>query len=279
LSDELKGRLYAVIETPTGHAYHVPLDARSAEQIRPNDMVSVTTRPESPIRPIDRHIVDVARSHGGVYVSGPQSDESTVRSADYRLRELGRLGLVTPVGPNQWSVPPNLLEQLEVKHRAAPPRHRLFIRKDPLSLADQIRYEGPVWLDRVDLATTAPYGLGAELRAPLRDRREVLRQFGVVPANRPAADLREIERRAAGREIAARSGQTFVSRTPVGFRGRIQVHEAPGGASYAIISDGLRFAVLDSGALRVPEGKSVTVTRDPKGRLVVHPDPDRGLGS
>jgi type IV secretory pathway VirD2 relaxase len=41
LSDELKARLYAVIETPTGHAYHVPLAPWLAEDLRPGDIVSV----------------------------------------------------------------------------------------------------------------------------------------------------------------------------------------------------------------------------------------------
>ena len=40
------GRLYfAVIETPTGIAYHVPLGARGAEHLRPGDVVSLTTKP------------------------------------------------------------------------------------------------------------------------------------------------------------------------------------------------------------------------------------------
>jgi hypothetical protein len=36
------------------------------------------------------------------------------------LRELERQGQVTAQGPGQWRVPPNLLEQLEQRHWAAP---------------------------------------------------------------------------------------------------------------------------------------------------------------
>ncbi len=70
LSDELKGAFYAVIETPTGRAYHVPLDRRGAETLRAGDIVSFTTRPEPPVRPVDRQIAEVARTRGGVYTPG-----------------------------------------------------------------------------------------------------------------------------------------------------------------------------------------------------------------
>jgi type IV secretory pathway VirD2 relaxase len=281
LSDELKGRLYAVIETPTGHAYHVPLDARSAEEIRPGDIVSVASRPEEAIRPIDRRLIEVARAQGGVYAQKPEAGDAASRAAGRRLRELERLGLATPAGPNRWSLPRDLLERLEAQHRAAPARHRLFLRKEPLSLPHQTHHPGPVWLDRIDPASLAPYGFGSELRDAVRVRQDVLRRLGVTPESpdRTVA-LRDLERRAVGTQVAERSGQAFVERTPNGFRGRVQMEEGPTGVSYTIISDGSRFAVLETTAsLRAIRGKSVTVTRDSNGGLVIRHDPDRGLGS
>ena len=59
--------MYAVVETPTGHAYHLPLPARVADDIRPGDIVSFTSKPEPRVRPVDRHIADVVRSRDGVY--------------------------------------------------------------------------------------------------------------------------------------------------------------------------------------------------------------------
>jgi type IV secretory pathway VirD2 relaxase len=207
LSDELKGRLYAVIETPGGHAVHVPLDPRSAENLRAGDIVSVTSRRERAVRPVDRHIANVARARGGVYAHDSEAVDATERAAGWRLRELERLGLATPAGPNAWTLPADLLDQLEARHRSEPPKHRLFIRKEPLSLAEQVRYLGPVWLDRVEAATLAPYGFGAELRQAVEDRAETLRQLGIAPddASRLAA-LRERERRAVGEQMAASSG-------------------------------------------------------------------------
>ena len=46
LSDELAGKYYAVLETAGGSGYHVPLDGRAAEALRPGDLVSFATRPD-----------------------------------------------------------------------------------------------------------------------------------------------------------------------------------------------------------------------------------------
>jgi hypothetical protein len=139
-----------------------------------------------------------------------------------------------------------------------------------------------VWLDRVNAATLAPYGFGAELGHALQSRRETLRQLGVAPDDptRVAAlRERERERRAVGDEMAAILRQTFVGRIPDRFRGRLELRAAPEGHSYAIISDGSRFGVMETTTLlRAMQGKSVVLTRD-KGRLVILPDLDRGLES
>jgi type IV secretory pathway VirD2 relaxase len=66
LADELKGPWFAIVETPTGHGYHVPLDPRSAEALRPGDVVSLLTVPERAIRAVDRRIAEGPRAHGGV---------------------------------------------------------------------------------------------------------------------------------------------------------------------------------------------------------------------
>jgi type IV secretory pathway VirD2 relaxase len=212
LSDELKGKFYAVIETPTGRAYHVPLDRRAAEAVRTGDIVTFMTKPEA-------HVPDA---------SAPQAD--------------------------------------------APIRHRLVVRKEPLSLKEQVSHPGPVWLDRVKTDELSRYGFGAELRQAVGQRREVLRRLGVRPEDpNLMAGLHEAERRAVGREIARRTRQVFVSDVPDGFRGRVE----PGGTSfpgsgYAVVSDGSRFVVIrGSAAARVSRGQTVALTRDPGGRILV----------
>jgi hypothetical protein len=127
----------------------------------------------------------------------------------------------------------------------------------------------------------APYGFGAELQRAVEQRREALRRLGVQPddPNR-MAKLRELERRGVGGQIAARSGQAFLPNAPNTFRGRVQLADAgPSGAAYVVVSDGQRFVLLRATAgLRPSHGKSVIVTRDAKGRLLVRPAPDKDIG-
>ena len=281
LSDELKGAFYAVVETPTGRAYHVPLDARGAEAMRPGDIVSFTTRPEAPVRPADRQIAEAARAQGGVYTAEPTAGTPS-HPHERRLRELERMGLAIPEAPHRWKVSPDLLHELAERQRDAPVRHRLLFRKEPLSLEAQVRHPGPVWLDRVEAGSLARYGFGAELKGAIAQRREALRRLGVQPddPNR-STKLREIERRVLGEEIAARSRQAFLPTAPDGFRGRVQVGDAGSPrAAYAVVSDGQRFILLRATpALQAAHGKTVTVTRDAQGRLLVRPEPDKDIGS
>ncbi|HEY4014321.1 MAG TPA: DUF3363 domain-containing protein [Polyangiaceae bacterium] len=196
------------------------------------------------------------------------------------LRELERLGLASPDGGSQWRVAPELVPRLEERRRSDPPRHRVVLRKEALSLEAQVRHPGPVWLDRIRADSVAPYGFGAAVKRAVEQRREALRQLGVQPdhPNRMVA-LRELERRAVGEEMAARSGQVFVTSPRDGMRGRVEFHTAPAGTSYAVVSDGSRLAVLRTTTLlRALEGKSVVLARDSKGRLVFRQDLDRGLG-
>ncbi len=244
------------------------------------DLVSLATPPEPAVRAVDRKIADTARARGGVFAV----DASTEGEAPVlvrRLKDLERVGLVAAEGPGRWKVPPDLVDRLTERARDAPPRHRLFVRKEPLSLKEQVVHQGPVWLDRVEPKTLAGWGLGADVRQAAAERREALRRLGIGPDDPDRiAKLRELERRGLGAEIAARSGRTFLPRVPEGFRGHIEPAEGrdPPGA-YAVVSDGARFVVLRATpALRALQGQSVAVVRDAKGRLVVNPTLDKDIG-
>jgi hypothetical protein len=280
VSDELKGTFYAVVETPEGRAYHVPLDARSAQTVGVGDLVSLATPPETPVRPADRQIAEVARARGGVFAVDPSAG-GDAQGLARRLRDLERAGLVAAEGPARWKVPPDLLDRLAERARDAPPRYRLVVRREPLSLKEQVVHRGPVWLDRVETKTLAHWGLGADVQHAVLARSEALRRLGIGPDDPDrVAKLRELERRDLGAEIAARSGLTFLARVPEGFQGRIQPAEGKGPpGAYAVVSDGERFVVLRSTpALRALQGQSVAVARDAKGRLVVRPGPDHDIG-
>lgn len=289
LSDELKGSFYAIVETPDGHGYHVPVDPRSADTLRIGDVVSLATRSDADASAIDRRLAERAHRGGGVVVPKRSGD---ISSEERRLRELESFGLVTRSGPSAWRVPPDLLQRLDLavgpkagrkseghadaksaRHR---PRHRILLRKQPVALGAQVHRPGPVWLDRLRPENLAPYGFGADLRRLVEKRREMLRRLGVEPDDpQRAAKLRALELRAIGQKIAAETGQRFVEVPPPGFRGRVQLPETAS-STYAVVSDGSRFVVVrSSSTVRASEGMTVTLARDPKGRVTMRKAPDK----
>ena len=281
LSNELKGSVYAVIETPSGDAYHVPLGPRSAEQLRVGDIISLKTEPLPAIRPIDREIADAARAQGGVYtlvakLAGAEHPHGR------RLRELERIGLAAAVAPDSWTVSPNLVEELERRSREGPPRHRLIVRKEPLSLEQQVAHSGPVWLDRLRTDSLDRYGFGAELRDAISRRREALRKIDIQPDGpKRTEQLRGLERRTVANEFVARTGQSFVENVPPTFRGRAELAGKTFPASgYVVVSNGVAFVLVRATAsLRAVQGQTVTLAGDTHGRIVARTERDRGIGS
>jgi hypothetical protein len=270
LEDESKGIWYAVLETPTGGAYHVRLSARQAEVIRTGDLVSFGTKRDAAVRPIDRHIAEVAAPNGVYALADDRGREGEARSAAARLRELERLGMVTARSPGGWAVPPDLLERLEIWRREEPARFQLSLQPARLSLDDQVRHQGPVWLDSVDRAPLARQGFGAEVLAAVERRREALHALG-ISADDPqrVTKLRDLEHRAVGRKIERETGWTLVESIPSAFRGR--VHPMPqGDAPYLAVSDGQRFVLVPATReARSWVGRTAEVSRDASGRAVV----------
>ena len=147
-----------------------------------------------------------------------------------------------------------------------------MIEKLPLRLDATPGHLGPVWLDRIDREMSAPWGFGAAVGQALDRRREALRARGIAP-DEPGRDrkLAELERRAVGEGMAARTGQQFLAATPDRFRGRLLAID---GAPYAVVTDGERFVVVRASLeIRALDRKSVAISRDANGRPVI-----RGLG-
>jgi uncharacterized protein DUF3363 len=193
------------------------------------------------------------------------------------LPEFEREGLVTSKGPDRWTIPPDLIEKLESRPRTEPARERLWIEKLPLPLDKTPGYRGPVWLDKVDEASLAPWGFGAEVGHALGDRRDVLRTLGIESGDsRKDAKLGELERMAVGEAMAARTGQHFLAKTPDRFSGKLRA--GPEGQPYAVVTDGLRFVLVPAlREMRALAGKEVELRRDSQGRLMVRAI-DRDLG-
>jgi type IV secretory pathway VirD2 relaxase len=270
LGDELRGgTFYAVVETPTGDAYHLTVTPRVADALRVGDLVSLRTKREPAVQPVDRHLVEVAAAHGGVYeLAGGADHRDDARLAPRRLRELERVGLVASQAPGQWCVPSDLQAQLEKRYREAPGRYRVSMEALPLGLDAQVGHRGPVWLDTVDASRLAA-GFGAEVLAALERRRQVLRELGIAPDDpRRGAKVADLERRAVGDVMARRSGQQFLEGAPNGFRGRLQ--PGPEGSPYLAVSDGVRFVLIEGGPNKGSRiGQLVEVARDGSGRAVL----------
>jgi type IV secretory pathway VirD2 relaxase len=306
LSDELRGSFYAIVETPSGGGYHVPLDRRAAEEVREGEFVVLQTKRHRWRRAEDRDIERIAMGQGGVYdpevirklakshakdrerlfivdlqylsvyrSGGSQGDmpvDTMVNAHVRRLGELEKLGLAAKMADGKWAVQPDLVEKLDAKDEREP-RRRLVVERQALGLAAQVRQLGPVWLDRLGLDGLAPYGLGAEVRKAIEERQKVLRLHGIDPADpRRIRALRQLERRELGRRIAEETGAKLVERIPANFRGQVRIHARvdAGDGSYAEIREGGRFVLIPATReLRALSGRSVSLSRDADGRMSV----------
>jgi hypothetical protein len=177
----MRGTVCAIVETPEGAAYRVPLDARSAGECRVGDFVELRTLPKARRRPEDLAIEAMAGAAGGR--CAPQTAaEPQATLLRRRLQQLQALGIAAPDGPGVWRVPVLLAEALERLDRERP-EHRLVVRTDRRSVEHQVRVRGPVWLDGLEPRDPAPHGLGAELRDALEQRARALRSFGIEPSD------------------------------------------------------------------------------------------------
>ena len=261
-----------------GAAYRIHIGAGTAASLRTGDMVTFGSQRETGVLAVDRHIASVARAHEGHYkLAGEDPTRTRLSAVARRLRELERSGLAVPESATQWRVVPDLLERVQKRLSTAPSRHRLAIGKQPLSLGEQVHYRGPTWLDRVQTSRLAPFGFGAEVARAIQGRCEALRGFGIEPADRTRlAKLFRLERDAVAEQFAKRSRQAFVDIPPGGFQGRAHELFAPGGNSYATVSDGRSFVVVRTTEARRWHGKAITVAHDAKGTPVLREAPDRG---
>ena len=280
LADEVRGRFCAVLETPSGDAYHVPLDARSAEALGVGDVVVFGTRPERLVRAVDRTIVREAAAGGGVWNGLAAAGE--VQAMEHRLRELERLGLVKHEGAHGWRVPLGLLQQ-EARRSGRGRSLRgtgwccartRSLSRNRCGIAGPLRSIGSMRM------RWRRSGLGRRCGGCCSGVMRCSASSGWTPEDRRRfGQLREMERRAVGEAITARTGQAFIADAPEGFRGRVaRAGPRTPDSDYAVVSDGARFVVLRAGpALLGATGKTCVLARDARGQVVVRPAPDRDL--
>jgi len=288
LSDELKGSFYAVIETPGGDGYYIPLDRRAAEELREGDIVSFGTKARQ-----DRPATDRRAERGAIpserRVVANDKESAGPTPLDMRVeQQRDKHGTNRALSVNTSEPIGNFQDPKNSRAERSAPRAEQYpmypppqVAKEALRLDEQVRHRGPVWLDRMSRAGLAPYGFGAEVQRAMDERERVLRALGVDPADPTRLrKLRELERRSVGEAVARQSGEQFLGKAPDGFRGQLRIAERQrGGGAYAVVSDGRRFVVMPlTHDAKAKGGKTVTLSRDSHGRLAVRAaDKERGI--
>jgi hypothetical protein len=300
LHDELRGDVYAILETPRGQTAYVRLDAGSAERLREGAIVRVAVEAQTWAKPVDRVLAQVASEQGGVYdpaahlealrrrpllIGGKSvAPEEVVAANVRRLVRLERHQLVARTEGDKWRVPADLVQQLAARDVSHP---RRLVRAETVAppLREQITLRAPCWLDSQDPAVPRVYyGTGAALRSAIEQRERFLRTLGIDPEPRESRvrALERLERLDVGRKLAAEHGVAALAAPELGMRGRmLACGESASGAPLVYVLDQAhrRLAVMPASPdVEALVGKNVTITRDPKGRLVVRADGlDRGL--
>jgi type IV secretory pathway VirD2 relaxase len=294
LHDELRGDVYAVIETARGDASYVRMDAISSEAIAEGSIVRVAVEKQTWAKPMDRALEKIARDNAGVYdprahyealkerpavVHGRAvSAEETVAANIRRLARLERYNLVSRIDEERWRVPPDLVESLQARD-VTHPRHLVRAQTVAPPLEQQVALRAPCWLDVQDAAAPrGPQGHGGEVARAIAARDAFLETLGIArePRGERLAALESLERRDIGRKVAAEHGASLLPAPHAGMRGElVGCGQTAAGVSLVGVLDrpNHRLVVMQApadGAALV--GRRVTVSREGTGHLVVRPD-------
>ncbi len=250
---------HAIVETPSGTAYYVPVSAAVAEATRAGQLVEIQRAPSN-----DERIHQTALANDGVYdlAKAPESVKAAYRG---RLEELERLRLATRAGEGQWRLSESFLRAKP----SSPPRP-VWLRAEPQSLEEQKKAAGMVWLDRARGAELAASGFGAVVREALRERDEHLRALGVDPESKNLRwNLRDVQQRQLERAIENSTGARPV-RAREGFGGVVHVHRASDEQTFLAVhsTDGFVLVPASRGQASL-EGQDVRLHVGEKGRIAV----------
>jgi hypothetical protein len=235
------GHFVAVVETARGIAYHLPVNNRVASDVRVGQLVELKRAFDK-----DSLVEETARAAGGVFDLG-QLPEASREAYRRRLEQLERVALASrdPNSPQHWVIRADFRQEL-AKGKQQPLWQMLSVRAEAQSLADQPRYRGPVWLDRVQLDEVGSGGFAQEVGAALKARHEYLRSAGLEPgAPRLHWKLLKLQQAELERAVADRGG--IAIRAADGFEGTVHVHHAANGQRFVEVrSASGRFALLSA---------------------------------
>jgi type IV secretory pathway VirD2 relaxase len=296
LHDELRGDMYAVIETARGQALYVQLDPTAADTVKTGEVVRLAVERQTWAKPIDRVLERVARDRGGVYdakahlselrqrpivVNGRTIAAEEVAAANLRrLERLERYRLVTRLDDGCWRVPPDLVRTLESRDLSHP-RHVVRAQTLAPPLPELIGHRGPCWLDGQDpAAPRVYYGFGSALRSAIEQREKFVRSLGIAPEPREERmrALERLEHHDLARKLALDHGVAALASPPLGMRGQLLMlggNTAREPVAYVLDMMNRRLALVPVPPDLSLVGRSVTVGLDRAGQPLVRRD---GLG-
>jgi type IV secretory pathway VirD2 relaxase len=192
LSDELRERRYVIVDGVDGRTHYVELglwNADDAPLVR-NTIIELRAREIAP-RPVDRTIAEIASRNHGLYSIGLHGAADPGASAEFiqthvrRLEAMRRLGLAERLADEGWQIGPDHLDRAarfeEMNRLQRPVRMTVLSWQNLEALPGAV---GATWLDRQLVAKApeaiAPTGMGSEVGASLRARRQWLLDQGLA---------------------------------------------------------------------------------------------------
>lgn len=268
-SDELGERIHLVIDGTDGRVHHIEVDATKVDGISRNMIVEASPQLSKP-RASDLNIADVADSDGiyrpSKHLEVAQSKieqlggdpQAFVQSHVRRLEALRRAGRVTRIDADHWQIPDNLPNRGMTYDAARDGAGARVKALSPLSLQQQISYDGATWLDRElvgkDKTPLVSKGFGQEVAAALEKRKATLVDMGYAQdlgggKIRAPKDLisqlrgSEVER--VGQKLAAEYGRTWEPAIRGhAVSGRLIGSTQLASGRFAMLDDGLGFSLV-----------------------------------
>jgi hypothetical protein len=191
-SDELRERRYAIVDGVNGRTHYVDLGLRRAEDepLVRNTIVELRAREAGP-RQADRTIAEIASGNQGLYSADlhrdtdPRASPEFIQSYVRRLEAMRRQDLAERLPDGRWHVGQGHLdraERFEAVNRSERPVRMTVLSWQNLEALPNAN--GATWLDRQLVAkepeTIAPVGLGSEVGAAIRARRQWLLEQGLA---------------------------------------------------------------------------------------------------
>ncbi|MBL0924486.1 MAG: relaxase/mobilization nuclease and DUF3363 domain-containing protein [Sphingomonadaceae bacterium] len=268
-SDELSERVHLVIDGIDGRVHHIEVEATQAEDISRNMIVEASPHSGKP-RASDLNIEELANSNG-IYRPSEHlkiaqakieqlggDPNAFVQSHVRRLEALRRAGHVTRIDADHWQIPEDLTErgmQYDAARDGGAPRLRTL---SPLSLNQQIAYDGPTWLDK-ELISGQPTplvesGFGREVATALDKRKAALVDMGyakdlggghIRAPKDLISQLRNSEVERVGRKLAIEHGRTWEpAKAGTRVSGRLIGSAQLSSGRFAMLDDGMGFSLV-----------------------------------